>query len=104
MLISPDPVTCTIQISAKIVQLSTMFLSATLSLCLLFLKRRSLLGLLLLGRLLSISSMRPMLLLFYPLIVETFEMWTPFARGTLKDIARGPQQEMGCHLRKLLEI
>jgi len=24
---------------------------------------------------------------FYPLIVETFGVWTPFARETLKDIA-----------------
>ena len=25
---------------------------------------------------------------FYPLIVETFGVWTPFARETVKDIAR----------------
>ena len=43
MIISPDLVTCTVQISAKVVQLSSMFLSATLSLRLLFFKRRSLL-------------------------------------------------------------
>ena len=36
VIISPDPVICTIQISAKVVQLSSMFLSATLSLSIIF--------------------------------------------------------------------
>jgi len=31
VIISPEPVICTIQISAKVVQLSSMFLSPTLS-------------------------------------------------------------------------
>ena len=36
MIISPDLVICTIQISAKVVQLSSMFLSATLSMSIIF--------------------------------------------------------------------
>ena len=41
---------------------------------------------------------------FYPLIVETFGVWTPFARETLKDIARRTTARNGLSPKKLLEI
>ena len=37
---------------------------------------------------------------FYPLIVETFGVWTPFARETLKDIARRTTARNGLSPKK----
>ena len=88
VIISPNPLICTILISAKVVQLSLMFLYVTLSPSFIFLAFVSAAA----GEALKDKQHEANVVAaggqFYPLIVETFVVWTPFARKTLKHIAR----------------
>jgi len=111
VIISPDLVICIIVISAKVVQLSLMFLYVANTPSPSFISQSSVsAGAAAAAAWEALKDKQHEANVvaagqFYPLIVETFGVWTPFARETLKDIARRTiQQEMDCPLRKLLEI
>ena len=109
VIISPDPVICTIQISAKVVQLSLMCLSLhnIIYQASVYAGATSIAAIGRPLRISRISSMRPMLLLQE----DSFIFWL---RGlmecglllpdTLKDIARRTPARNGLSPKKLLEI
>jgi len=89
----PNLVICTIQISAKAIQLSSMLLPLH-SLSIYYFSGVSAVsaGTAAAGEALKDKQHETNVVAaggqFYPLIVKTFGVWTPFARDTLKDIAR----------------
>jgi len=90
VIITPNLVICAIQISTKVVKLSSMFLFAKLSLSVSIISQVSISAEAAAGEALKDEQYESNDAAsggqFYPLIVETFGVWTPFSRDTLKDI------------------
>ena len=107
MIISPNLAICTILISAMAVHLSLMFLSATHSPSVIS-HVSVFTGATAAGEAFNDKQHENNVVAargqFYPLIVETFGVWTPFARDNLKDIARRTTARNRLSPRRYLEI